>query len=328
MQYTKRPRFFVCTQTASRKEVIYATVYQPDQLDRQQELHLSALYFHSHTYETISAFMPPHRVYIEPCMGSAEVFLRKRPAEKEIINDYNGDLVNFFRVLRSKKALPQLLGRLYLSFNSEELFIRNKKLLASIPNILDDAVETAEAIQEITDADIEHAAAFFENQVSRKDMTKRFPRLVAACNRLRDAIIMHRDYKDVITYAACPGAFILLDPPYKGTENMYQKSSFDEDEHAKLFAFMNGIHVKFGGECKFLITYNNDPYIRSLAERYGFDTYVQERLHNMAQGSKPGEMFEELLIANYDLMQQAVDNHHQLANENSQLSLFDYICDY
>ena len=291
-------------------------------------------------YETISAFMPPHRVYIEPCMGSAEVFLRKRPAEKEIINDFNGDLVNFFRVLRSKKALPQLLGRLYLSFNSEELFNRNKKLLASIPNILDDAVDTAEVIQEITDADIEHAAAFFENQVfsfsstgksfaiARKDMTKRFPRLVAACTRLRDAIIMHRDYKDVITYAACPGAFILLDPPYKGTEDMYQKSSFDEDEHTKLFAFMNDIHVKFGGECKFLITYNNDPYIRSLAEKYGFDTYVQERLHNMAQGSKPGEMFEELLIANYDLMQQAVDNHHQLANENSQLSLFDYICDY
>ena len=91
---------------------------------------------------------------------------------------------------------------------------------------------------------------------------------------------------------------------------------------------MNDVHVKFCGECKFLITYNNDPYIRSLAEKYDFDTYVQERLHNMAQGSKPGEMFEELLIANYDLMQQAVDNHHQLANENSQLSLFDYICDY
>ena len=83
-------------------------------------------------YETISAFMPPHRVYIEPCMGSAEVFLRKRPVEKEIINDFNGDLVNFFRVLRSKKALPQLLGRLYLSFNSEELFNQNKKLLASM----------------------------------------------------------------------------------------------------------------------------------------------------------------------------------------------------
>lgn len=291
-------------------------------------------------YETISAFMPPHRVYIEPCMGSAEVFLRKQPAEKEIINDYNGDLVNFFRVLRCRSALPKLLGRLYLSFNSEELFLRNKKLLAEIPNVLDEATETAEILQEITDENIEHAAAFFENQVysfsstgksfaiAKKDMTKRFPRLIAACNRLRDAIIMHRDYKDVISYAACEDAFILLDPPYKGTESMYQKSSFDENEHARLFAFMNEIDLRFGGKCKFLITYNNDDYIRSLAEQYAFDTFVQSRLHNMAQGTHPGAMFEELLIANYDLMRQAEENHHRLAEENSQLSLFDYICDY
>lgn len=291
-------------------------------------------------YETISAFMPPHRVYVEPCMGSAEVFLRKRSAEKEIINDFNGDLVNFFRVLQSNENLVYLLGKLCLSFNSEEMFQQRRALLASVPNILDDVYETAEMIRTFTPEEIEQAAAFFSNQVfsfsstgksfaiAKKDMTKRFPRLIAACSRLRDAIILHRDYKDVITYAACPSAFILLDPPYKGTEKMYQKSSFDEVEHAKLFAFMNEIHVKFQGSCKFLITYNNDAYIRSLAEKYGFDTYVQSRLHNMAQSSNPGAMFEELLIANYDLMKQAVDNHHQLANENSQLSLFDYICDY
>ena len=41
--------------------------------------------------------MPKHDVYIEPCMGSAEVFFRKPKAEKEILNDYNGDLVNLFR---------------------------------------------------------------------------------------------------------------------------------------------------------------------------------------------------------------------------------------
>ena len=44
--------------------------------------------------------MPPHSTYVEACMGSAEVFLRKKPVEKEIINDYNGDLVRFFRVLQ------------------------------------------------------------------------------------------------------------------------------------------------------------------------------------------------------------------------------------
>ena len=56
-------------------------------------------------YTTIDAFMPPHRTYVEACMGSAEVFLRKKPVEKEIINDYNGDLVRFFRVLQRNENL-------------------------------------------------------------------------------------------------------------------------------------------------------------------------------------------------------------------------------
>ncbi|MGN0653690.1 MAG: DNA adenine methylase [Oscillospiraceae bacterium] len=291
-------------------------------------------------YKTIDAFMPPHRTYVEPCMGSAEVFLRKAPVPKEIINDYNGDLVKFFRVLQRSEKLAYLLGRLYLSFNSEELFRANKALLADVPNILDDLTETAVIIENADWQDIELAVAFFENQtfsfsstgktfaIAKKDMTKKFGRIVAACSRLRNAIIMHRDYKDCINYAAGKDTFILLDPPYKGTENYYQKANFDEDEHAQLFAYMNEIHKKFSGECKFLITYNNDPYILELAAKYGFYTYVQERLHNMAQSSKPGEMFEELLIGNYDLEKQARENEKYLKELNRQLNLFDYKYNY
>ena len=54
--------------------------------------------------------MPPHSTYVEACMGSAEVFLRKKPVEKEIINDYNGDLVRFFRVLQRNENLVKLNG--------------------------------------------------------------------------------------------------------------------------------------------------------------------------------------------------------------------------
>ena len=86
-------------------------------------------------YTTIDAFMPPHRTYVEACMGSAEVFLRKKPVEKEIINDYNGDLVRFFRVLQRNENLERLIGRLFLSFNSEQIFRANKALLAEVPNM-------------------------------------------------------------------------------------------------------------------------------------------------------------------------------------------------
>ena len=163
-------------------------------------------------YTTIDAFMPPHRTYVEACMGSAEVFLRKKPVEKEIINDYNGDLVRFFRVLQRNENLERLIGRLFLSFNSEQIFRANKALLAEVPNILDDLTETSVIIENTQWNDFDLAVAFYENQVfsfsstgknfaiTKKDMTKRFGRLIAACARLRNATIMHRDYKDCISY--------------------------------------------------------------------------------------------------------------------------------
>ena len=55
---------------------------------------------------------------------------------------------------------------------------------------------------------------------------------------------------------------------------------------------------------------------------------MQDRLHNMAQGSKPGAMFEELLIANYDLQDQATKNHFYYPQNCKQLGLFEYNPDY
>lgn len=83
---------------------------------------------------TILSVMPKHTVYIDPCMGSAEVFFRKPRAEKEILNDYNGDLVNLFRVIQNNEKLAYLLGRLYLSINGELAFKQNKDMLRLILN--------------------------------------------------------------------------------------------------------------------------------------------------------------------------------------------------
>ena len=288
---------------------------------------------------TLLAVMPEHNVYIEPCMGSAEVFFRKTRAEKEILNDYDGDLVNVFRTIQNNQKLVFLIGRIYLSVNSELLFRENKELLRATPNILDDLLETSKIIESMKWSEIKAAAAFFENQVysfsstgqaygiARRDISARLARMVSAYIRLRDAIILHRDYKDVIEYAACPGSFILLDPPYRGTEGMYKKANFDSKQHAVLFRFMKELDEQFKSELKFLITYNNDPTIRKMAEKQGFDTHIQLRLDNMRQNKNAGAMYEELLIANYDLNQQAEKNGRSLREANQQLTLFDHRCE-
>lgn len=50
----------------------------------------------------IVALMPPHRSYLEPFFGSGAVLFNKPQSAIETVNDIDGDIVNFFRVLRER----------------------------------------------------------------------------------------------------------------------------------------------------------------------------------------------------------------------------------
>lgn len=56
--------------------------------------------------DQIVALMPHHRGYVEPFAGSLAVLRAKAPAAFECVNDLDGDLMTFWRVLRDR--LPEL----------------------------------------------------------------------------------------------------------------------------------------------------------------------------------------------------------------------------
>lgn len=56
------------------------------------------------TAEWLISLMPPHDHYVEPYGGSLAVLLAKPPVSMETVNDLDGDLVAFWRVLRERPA--------------------------------------------------------------------------------------------------------------------------------------------------------------------------------------------------------------------------------
>ena len=50
----------------------------------------------------IVSIMPKHKSYLEPFFGSGAVLFNKPPSAIETVNDIDGDIVNFFRVLRQQ----------------------------------------------------------------------------------------------------------------------------------------------------------------------------------------------------------------------------------
>lgn len=50
----------------------------------------------------IISFFPEHQNYVEPCGGAASVLLQKPRSPLETYNDLDGNVVNFFRVLRDR----------------------------------------------------------------------------------------------------------------------------------------------------------------------------------------------------------------------------------
>jgi len=259
--------------------------------------------------EILMRFPKEYTRYIEVFGGGGWVLFHKPPGNDfEVYNDFNPNLVNLYRCVRGKTK--ELEEKLTFTLNSRLDFEYMKSILKT-PGKMGDVKRAAYFYQIIRQS---YASGCDTYGGQPRSMWKNFPLIWAATERLQSVVVENKDFEKLIRQYDREESFFYCDPPYFATEDYYDGGGFGQDDHARLANCLCGMNGKF------LLSYNDCPEIRELYDRPGICMESIERLSNIAQRYEGGQMYAELLIANYDVT--------ELAKQEIQLTLFNNFADY
>lgn len=189
----------------------------------------------------IAELLPMHDHYIEPFAGSLAVLLAKAPSRAETVNDLDGDLVTFWRVLRDR---PDELCR------AAEMTPHSRSELADAWDDAGDELEQARRVWVRLTQSRGHSLKrtgwkfnkCIEAGHAAQRVTSFASRMPDSAERLRGVTLENRDALDVIRdYGSEPTACLYVDPPYLGSTRAtnYRVEMTVDDAHVALADALN-----------------------------------------------------------------------------------------
>jgi DNA adenine methylase len=158
--------------------------------------------------------LPPHRVYIEPFAGSLAVLFAKVPTGHEIVNDLDGALVTFWRVLRDRPA--DLARVCALTPHARAEFDA-----ADLDAVVDDLelarrfwVRVNQSFVKTSGRRTGWTVTTSRSQSVPGTILGRVGRFAAAAERLAGVSVEQCDAAELVARLATPDAVIYADPPY------------------------------------------------------------------------------------------------------------------
>jgi DNA adenine methylase len=181
----------------------------------------------------IAALLPEHEHYVEPFAGSLAVLLAKEPSRAETVNDLDGDIVTFWRVLRDR---PDELCR------AAEMTPHSRAELATAWTDADDDLEQARRVWvRLTQSrghSLKRTGWKFSRRIEAGHAAQRVAsfaeRMPQSAERLRGVTLENRDALDLIRdYGSEPNVCLYVDPPYLGSTRAtnYRVEMLDDDAH-------------------------------------------------------------------------------------------------
>lgn len=240
----------------------------------------------------ILPLVPEHTRYTEAFLGGGALFFAKDPVKCEVINDIDGNLIQFYRVAKSKYL--ELKERIDATLHSRDIHTQAGHVL-SYPCFYTD-VDIAWAIwvrsrQSFAGKlngsfgyDFQGGAVCRLNN-ARDNFTQ------AICKRLEMVTIESRDAFKVIQCYDAPDAFHFIDPPYPNSNCGHYAGLFGEAHLCILLDMLTALQGKW------MLTMFPHDKIQSYAEQYGWIIHRVTRIISASRDKTRKQ--EEWMVTNY-----------------------------
>lgn len=232
----------------------------------------------------------PHVCYAEPFIGMGGIFLRRSIAAKsEVINDYNKEVSNFFRILQRHYVPFMEMMRFQITTRTEF-----QRLSGTKPDTLTDLERAARFLylQRTCFGGKADGQTYGVTKTSpaRFDITKLSPMLEDLHTRLTSVVIECLSYEGFIQRYDSKDTLFYLDPPYYNCEDYYGHGMFSKDDFIKLNSLLNAI------QSRFILSLNDVPEVRDIFK--GFKIEAVKTKYSLAGKSKKNKPVGEVLISN------------------------------
>jgi DNA adenine methylase len=244
----------------------------------------------------IIALMPPHIHYVEPFAGGLAVLLAKNPDNvSEVVNDLDGRLINFWRVLRDPDAFERFRRQVGAIPFSRQEWEDSEDGPDPATNSLAAAVAFFVRVRQSLAGRGESFAPLSKTRTRRR-MNEQCSAWLTAIEglpavhaRLSRVVVEHRDAIDLIRREDGPQTLLYCDPPYLHTtrtaREVYGEFEMTEQQHRNLLEVLK--------QCKSKVMLSGYPsplYDAALAswKRHTFDLP-----NNSAGGATKGRETEE-----------------------------------
>lgn len=215
--------------------------------------------------------------YFEPFVGGGALFFNLNP-ENAVINDLNGELINFYKQLQSNPVeLAKTVAELEEAYNhsaDQEKFYYdrreefNKNILGDL-GLYDAALMLYLNQSGFNGVYKVNKKGYFNISWNHKpNVNLKVDQIIPVSKTLQNVDILSGDFEKACE-AAKTGDFVYFDSPYYETWDCYQANSFSLEDHKRLVSLYRDLTDR-GVYC--MLSNSDTKFIRELYQGYNIDS--------------------------------------------------------